>query len=481
MILYPSACAARRSVAYLTVANLALVSARTSSLLGAPAAGAARGRARGRRGRVRGDPCAADEAAGERATATTSDRSSAGRAVQPVVSSGRPPFRRMHAAHRRRRPLDRPLDRAGAAAKKRLTRRLTGRRRPVVALCRTAPPAEYRGTGGGDMGLEISLLGRPNVRRDGVTVAPPRGHKVWGLLAYLVLNDQPVARTRAAALLFPDANDPLATVRWNLHELRRLLGPDCGLRGDPIRLRLPPASVLDVAVLRSRVVASGAAHRRPGRRAAAGAELPRLCRVRGVAGRGAPAPAQCRRGGHARIRPGPAGGRADRRGGGDGGPAGRLEPVSRRAAGAVRPLPARRRRPGRRPPAAAGGDRPPPAGPRRGTGPRSVDACASSPVDDGAGADAAQIKAWSNLGLAWVYAGSYDAGLASMRRAVTAARRRKDPALLLRALRILGYGLGISSLGGGAESRDRAARGDGARRRTRRRPRSSASPSSSTR
>ena len=75
------------------------------------------------------------------------------------------------------------------------------------------------------MGLEINLLGRPVVRRDGVEAAAPRGHKVWGLLAYLVLTDRPVARTRAAALLFPDANDPLAAMRWNLHELRRLLGP----------------------------------------------------------------------------------------------------------------------------------------------------------------------------------------------------------------------------------------------------------------
>ena len=91
------------------------------------------------------------------------------------------------------------------------------------------------------MALEISLLGRPNVRRDGVAVAPPRGHKVWGLLAYLVLNGRPVARTRVAALLFPDANDPLATVRWNLHELRRLLGPDCRPARRPDHLRLPPA------------------------------------------------------------------------------------------------------------------------------------------------------------------------------------------------------------------------------------------------
>src|SRR5690242_5208708 len=76
---------------------------------------------------------------------------------------------------------------------------------------------------GGDVGLEISLLGRPGVRRDGVVVAAPRGHKVWGLLAYLMLCGRPVARARVAAVLFPDAGNPLAVLRWNLHELRRLL------------------------------------------------------------------------------------------------------------------------------------------------------------------------------------------------------------------------------------------------------------------
>jgi tetratricopeptide (TPR) repeat protein len=67
-------------------------------------------------------------------------------------------------------------------------------------------------------------------------------------------------------------------------------------------------------------------------------------------------------------------------------------------------------------------------------------------------ADAASIKAWLNLGLVWLHAGSYDPALSSMRRAIAAARRQDDPALLLRALLTCGYGLGVSSLGGGAES-----------------------------
>ena len=52
-----------------------------------------------------------------------------------------------------------------------------------------------------------------------------------------------------AELLFPDADDPLASVRWNLAELRRSLGPDVRLEGDPVELELPADAVVDVRVL----------------------------------------------------------------------------------------------------------------------------------------------------------------------------------------------------------------------------------------
>ncbi len=60
------------------------------------------------------------------------------------------------------------------------------------------------------MGLAIHLLGRPRAEQDGKALPTPRGHKVWGLLAYLIRSDAGVSRTHLAGLLFEDADDPLA-------------------------------------------------------------------------------------------------------------------------------------------------------------------------------------------------------------------------------------------------------------------------------
>lgn len=87
------------------------------------------------------------------------------------------------------------------------------------------------------MGPTIHLLGTPRVRRDGTDNSVLRGHKAWGLLAYLVQHPAGVGRQRLATLLFEDAEDPLAALRWNLSELRRALG-DVGLGGEVIAL--PP-------------------------------------------------------------------------------------------------------------------------------------------------------------------------------------------------------------------------------------------------
>ncbi len=53
------------------------------------------------------------------------------------------------------------------------------------------------------------------------------------------------------SLLFGDANDPLRALRWSLSELRRLLGPEVELSGDPVTLRLPADAVVDVRVITS--------------------------------------------------------------------------------------------------------------------------------------------------------------------------------------------------------------------------------------
>ncbi|MEO8024059.1 BTAD domain-containing putative transcriptional regulator [Polaromonas sp.] len=97
-------------------------------------------------------------------------------------------------------------------------------------------------------GLAIYLLGTPRVERDGQPLPTPRGHKVWGLLAYLVCRDSPVSRKHLAGLMFEDAEDPLAALRWNLSELRRLVG-NAELRGDQLMLALEPATYIDVKVV----------------------------------------------------------------------------------------------------------------------------------------------------------------------------------------------------------------------------------------
>jgi DNA-binding SARP family transcriptional activator len=99
--------------------------------------------------------------------------------------------------------------------------------------------------------VAIHLLGRPRVEINGREAPRPRGRKVWGILALLLLSEGPIHRDRLASLLFADADDPLSALRWSLAELRRLLGPGVMLGGDPIILDLPPDAFVDVRTLAS--------------------------------------------------------------------------------------------------------------------------------------------------------------------------------------------------------------------------------------
>ena len=102
------------------------------------------------------------------------------------------------------------------------------------------------------MATEVQLLGPPLVTRDGVVHAAPRGRKVWGLLAYLALAEHAPTRQLLIDLLFPEAEDPANALRWNLSELRRLLGgPDSVGSGNTVELRLPTGSRIDVLVLQA--------------------------------------------------------------------------------------------------------------------------------------------------------------------------------------------------------------------------------------
>lgn len=101
------------------------------------------------------------------------------------------------------------------------------------------------------MSIEVYLLGVPRIEHDGAPVAPPRGNKAWGLLAYLALGEGSTSRSRLTELLFPGADDPLATLRWSLVELRRALGTPQALRGDPLALPAGPEIWIDARSLAS--------------------------------------------------------------------------------------------------------------------------------------------------------------------------------------------------------------------------------------
>jgi DNA-binding SARP family transcriptional activator len=99
--------------------------------------------------------------------------------------------------------------------------------------------------------LSIRLLGAPSISIDGAPQPPPRGKKALGLLAYLILSGRPTTREQLAGLLFADADDPLGALRWNLAEVRRLLGRSEILTGDPLVLELPPDAFVDILAVGS--------------------------------------------------------------------------------------------------------------------------------------------------------------------------------------------------------------------------------------
>ena len=99
------------------------------------------------------------------------------------------------------------------------------------------------------MSLAIHLLGRPHLERDCHAVAAPRGHKAWGLIAYLILSRvRNPSREHLAELLFAGADDPLGSLRWNLAELRRALGAATLPHGST-ELSLAPGTFVDVDTL----------------------------------------------------------------------------------------------------------------------------------------------------------------------------------------------------------------------------------------
>jgi DNA-binding SARP family transcriptional activator len=99
--------------------------------------------------------------------------------------------------------------------------------------------------------LQIRLIGRPAILDNQGQARPIRGLQVWAVLARVLLSRRPVERRSLAADLFPDAQDPLAALRWCLASLRRALDAPQALTGDPIELNLPEGTAVDVLLLGS--------------------------------------------------------------------------------------------------------------------------------------------------------------------------------------------------------------------------------------
>ena len=99
------------------------------------------------------------------------------------------------------------------------------------------------------MSLRVRLLGHPRIENGAGQPCPaPRGKKSLALLARVALAERPLTRSELAAELFCEADDPLGALRWCLADLRRCCGDPRLMRGDPPDLA--PGSIwLDVRAL----------------------------------------------------------------------------------------------------------------------------------------------------------------------------------------------------------------------------------------
>ncbi|MDR5863685.1 AAA family ATPase [Halomonas campisalis] len=87
--------------------------------------------------------------------------------------------------------------------------------------------------------MEIRLLGKLEVLRDGTLLDLPRSRKARALLAYLVTSGQAYSREHLCDLLWNGPADPRAELRWCLAKIRPLLNDDTTHRlvteGDYVR------------------------------------------------------------------------------------------------------------------------------------------------------------------------------------------------------------------------------------------------------
>lgn len=102
--------------------------------------------------------------------------------------------------------------------------------------------------------LHIRLIGTPRIEGPNNELREVRGKKPWAVLARVLLADRSLTRRELSAELFPEAADPLGSVRWCLASLRKAIGSADVLTGDPIRRELPDWVSVDVYDLRNGAV-----------------------------------------------------------------------------------------------------------------------------------------------------------------------------------------------------------------------------------
>ena len=102
--------------------------------------------------------------------------------------------------------------------------------------------------------LRVRLIGPPAITSSTGEARQVRGQKPWTVLARLLLADRRLTRRELGAELFPDAEDPLGSLRWCLAGLRKALGSSDLFTGDPVRADLPAWIAVDVLDLAAGIV-----------------------------------------------------------------------------------------------------------------------------------------------------------------------------------------------------------------------------------
>ena len=99
--------------------------------------------------------------------------------------------------------------------------------------------------------VRVRLIGPPRIEGPDGELREVRGQKPWAVLARVLLADRPLSRRELSAEVFPDADDPLGSLRWCLAALRKAFGSAQLFTGDPILRELPLGATVDVDDLRA--------------------------------------------------------------------------------------------------------------------------------------------------------------------------------------------------------------------------------------